>query len=325
MSEIGERIMSPLSEEAHAMVRTDLAGPHVGSAGGRFRYSDDIAESTQAQRSLYTHNDRIPGEAVDAIAGELQSRYPEIVEAMHSGHQGVILDKMAEGLQEKKKIVVDMNHAGLINSGIGFRAPCSALENLGVEFETVSIEGIMLPHLKVWLSKEAPPTQDQEDESGFMPTPSGVKLLSRHAFRSIPKTESTEELRAKFPDEVTAHNRLLKETFQRLMSVDEGMLILVIGSGTHDRRKPGDPSVIEMKPVAQGLIDMFIENELEVAEVAIQDIDEHPFDVTLVEGPEPVTSMEQMNRRKNRLARFMTEKVAGVSYEYSSSGLLLPN
>lgn len=320
MIELGERVLSPLSEQAHAAVRTELAGPHDGSADGRFRYSDDTPENRLAQRSLYNRNESMPGSVVDAIATNLQRGYPEIVGSMHKGHQAVMLDQIAEGLESKKKIVIDMNHAGLIHSGIGFRAVCSALEDLGVEFDTASVEGIMLPHLKVWLNKEDPPLEDDSDKEsggdGFMPTQSGVALVSRNALKAIPNTDNTGELRKRFTKEVSAHTKLYMEVFRKLMASDIGMLVLIIGSGTHDRRKADDPNVIEMKPVAPGLINMFVDNELEVAEMALVDVDGYPFDAILAEGPSPVTSLEQMARRKGRLARLLGEQVAGVSYEY---------
>lgn len=329
MIELGERVRSPLSEEAHSFVRTEMAGPNVGNVGGRFRYSDDTTENRLAQRSLYNRNPHLPGESVDAIAAELEPGYPEMVEAMHKGHQAVLLDQMAEGVQEKKKIVLDMNHAGLIRSGVGFRAVCSALEDLGVEFDTVSVEGIMLAHLKVWLNKGDPPPEEElagkePGEDGFMPTQNGVGLISRNALKVIPNTDSAADFREKFPEEVKAHTKLYKKVFESLMNMDTGMLILIISSGSHDRIRKGNPDVVEMKPVAKGLIDMFVDYELEVAEMGLVDVDGHPFDAFLAEGPQPVTSLEKMARRKGRLARLLGEKVAGVSYEYQDSGLLMP-
>jgi hypothetical protein len=316
-------------------VRTELAGPNVGNMGGRFRWADDTPENRLAQRSLYNVNPALPSEAVDAIATELQPGYAEIVEGMHRGHQAVILDEIAEKVEEKKKVVIDMSHPGLINAGVAYRAVCSALEALGVEFETVSLEGAMLAHLKVWLNKEDPPPLDEDEteastsenpgEDGFIPTQNGIGLISQNALKTIPNTENTEELRKRFKEEVKEHNSLAMEVFEALMNKDVGMAILIIGSGTHDRRRKDDPSVIDMKPVAPRVVKMFMDNELEVAEVAAFDVKEHPFDVQLVEGPVPVTSVKQMNRRKGRLARIMTEQVAGVTFNYNESGLLVPS
>ncbi len=309
-------IPSPLSAETLSMVKDELAAPHEGSVGGRFR----LMKNTPDAIPVYEPNFPVEGLDPDVLAAGLERQYPDIVDSMHSGHQGVILDKIAEGLDENKKMVVNMNHASLLRSGMGFRGLCKALEDIGVNnFETAAVIGVMLTQLEARLSAA-------EEGNDFIPATVVAGLMSDHSIITVPSTERVDSSNImNRRREVIAHQRLAKAVLHELTEREKGMLILIIGSGTHDKITPGeegDKPKLVIGKVRNGTTKLIRENSLDVVQMGVRDIPGQPFDMQLLEAPELLTGKSQMDRKMARTARFLGEGVADVSVEYK--GLVLP-
>lgn len=319
--EIGEAIgvksiQSPLTTEALSVVRNELATPHEGSVGGRFR----VMRNPPDHIPVYEPNFPIEGLDPDVLAAGLEKRYPEIVESMHSGHQGVILDKIAEGLDENKKIVVNMNHASLLRAGSAFRGLCKALEDIGMDnFESAAIIGIMLTQLETRLS-----AGDEGDD--YVPAAVAAGLMSDHSINTVPSTDRVDSSSImQYKKEVIAHQQLAKAVLKELTGREKGMLILIISSGTHDTitsAEDGEKPKLTIGKVRAGTTKLIRENGLHVVQMGVRDIPGQAFDAQLLEAPELLSDKKQMDRKMARTARFLGEGVSDVLVQYKD--LVLP-
>ncbi|HEX5456638.1 MAG TPA: hypothetical protein VFW77_04740 [Candidatus Saccharimonadales bacterium] len=320
-----ETIESPLSPEAIIVIHDELAAPHAGSEDGRFRLVEEIPTSL----ALYEYSEPIPGFSPKELARGLEKkRYPEVVEAMHTGHQAVMLDKIAEGLEDNKKYVLNLNHASLTRSGMGFLALMEALEDIGVtDFETAGVIGAMVTQLEVMLKAYEPGRQKTLTKDDYILATAAAGLICDHRVTTVPNSERVKKsgLMA-YEDEVTGHRTMAKGAFKALSKVDKAMLILLITSGTHDILVPGagaeGKDKLVMRRVGGGSSGLAINNGLEMIQMNVQDIPGYPYNAVLLEPPERITSHEQVERKMVRTARFQQEATPDVEVEYE--GLIHP-
>lgn len=307
--DLGTRVASPMSPEAWEGVR-ELSGRLVETAGGRFRLMPDTAETLDARTSLYIPCLEFENSQVDAVAEGLEPNYPEMVKSMHDAGRGIITNKIAADLDEGKNVAVNMNHPSLVRSGIGFRLICRALEDKGVEFDRAIIGGAAIVNLEVKLGTD--------DGAGFMPAYDAMGLVSDHFFVSVPDTERASQVREKHKKEVSLHNTQMKEKLKELLDGKDGVLLLMLGSGTHDRPATDRSDVIEMAPISDGTCEILMDrqNRLSVVQAAVADIPNKPMEFYLLSGPNKLFSIKQMHREMGRTARFLTLNTLDFIYNY---------
>lgn len=319
-----ETIESPLPPEAIEVIHDELAGPHAGAEGGRFRQVDEIPTTL----NVYEYSEPIPGLSPKDVARGLEpEHYPKAVSAMHKGHQAIILDKVAEGLAEKKKYLVNLNHGSLLRSGKTFLALCEALEDIGVtDFETAGVIGAMVTQLEVALKAAKPGQQDRLKKSDYILATAAAGLICNHRITTVPNSERVNESGlVKYEDDVTGHRGLAKGVMKSISKMDKAMLILLITSGTHDilvpASTPDGKDKLVMRRVKKGTSGLAIDNDLEMIQMGVQDIPGYPFNAVLLEPPEKITNHAQVERKMIRTARFQQEATPDVDVEYE--GLVL--
>jgi hypothetical protein len=305
--------------EAWGEIR-ELARIHEGSAGGRFQPLENTPEHQEVRTSLYLPGAPQTGEFIDDLAEGLEETYPAIAEEINQGAQGDFMDEIASAVNSGGKVVFNMNHAGLFRSGIGYRLPCKALEERGCSFDKAVIGSATLLNLKAQLigkSQREKGLTEEEKASSYVPAYTGVSWISDHFFISIPPTERMKDSGlAAYKDEVSLHNEQMKGLLRKLLDGDEGVLILMLGSGTHDKPKEKDPSTMRMFPISDGTVDFVKDNELLVAEAAILDLPDRPMGFYLMSGPQKINTPEQMHENAAKKARLLGKKAVDVSFEY---------
>ncbi len=320
--DLGPRINSPMSPEAWSEVR-GLSQRLADTAGGRFRLMNETATNQEAMTSLYVPCPEFEAALVDNLAASLEDkykpgRYQEMVEEMHSGGREIVVNNIANDLESGKNIAVNMNHASLVRSGIGFRLLSRALEDKGVAFDKAIIGGAALLNVEVRLDDDevSQSSSEPENEEGFMPAYDAIGLVSNHFFVSVPNTKRAENLREDYGEEVKQHNEQMKQTLAKLLESDEGVLLMMLGSGTHDRPREGDPTTIEMSAISDGTIEMIIENKLGTVQAALLDLPGKPMEFYLLSGPGSLSSKDQMHSEMGRTARFLSQHAPGAFYIY---------
>lgn len=315
-----KKIESPISAEGMHVVRNELALPH---AAGRFRMVKPTPENLSV--SVYEPSERLPSEALDSLAVGIEGeKYLEVADAMLEGRQGELLYTIAEGLEENKKYVVNMNHPSLIRAGEGFSALCRSLERLGADFETAAVVGIMLTQLEVSLLSQKPGEDKPLPDESFMKALAATGFISNHSIITVPNTERVKNSGLmNFEDEVKDHRSLGKDVLSLLTGEErqKGLLALIITGGTHDlyiapeKTKDGQARLI-IRRVGRGSIKLIMENGLEVIQMEVPDIPGQPFDARISEGPELLTRPNQMRQKMIRTAVSIGDKVPDVSVEY---------
>lgn len=311
---LGPKVASPMSPEAWAGV-SELSEQLVKTAGGRFRLIEEDEQSSLSRNSLYLPFPDFDGNAADVLAQNLEDRYQpgryqQMLEEMRIGGRKVIVNKMAAELDEGKNIVVNMNHPSLIRSGIGFRLLSRALEEKGVEFDKAIIGGIALAGVEVSLDT------DDESEGGFIPAYDAVGFVSNHLFVSVPNTKRASRFREKHKKEVDEHNSQMKEKLQELLNNKKGVLLMMLGSGTHDKPHKNNPDIIEIAPISESTIKLMRENRLGLVQAAVSDPPGKPMSFYLLGGPRNLLSTDQMHREMHTTAGFLTANSPDKRYIY---------
>lgn len=315
-----EKIESPISPAGIHVVRNELALPH---ATGRFRMVKPTPENLSV--SVYEPNPRLSSEELDGVAVGIEGEgYIEVADAMLEGRQGELLYTIAEGLEENKKYVVNMNHPSLIRAGEGFAALCRSLEKLGVDFETAAVVGIMLTQLEVSLLAQKPGEDKPLPDESFMKALAATGFISNHSIITVPDTERVNSSGLMgLKDEVKDHRGLGKDVLSHLTGEEreKGLLALIITGGTHDlyiapeQAQDGKARLI-IRRVGRGSVRLIMENGLEVIQMEVPDIPGQPFDARISEGPELLTRTTQMREKMLRTAESIGKRLPGVLVEH---------
>lgn len=315
-----ETIQSPISPEGLIVARNELSAPNAD--GDRFRLAKMPAGKILTS-PLYIPDPLVSSDVVDQLATGIEPRYTEVADAMLEGEQGDIVYQIAEGLENDENYMVNMNHASLFRSGVGHRGLCRALEKLGVKFDKALFAGIMLAYLEVRLGEDVPGREDPPSDEEYMQALAATGFLG-HTIVTVPNSEKVKKSGLmEFEDEVTLHRKMGKQVLSCMADHENGMIALIIGSGTHDiLTMPEDGAErpkLTIKRVPEGSARLAIENKLKVIQMSITDVPGYPFDATLVRPPTEITHPDQMHGLMLDTTYDLRAKMPGITVEYEGA------
>lgn len=297
-------------EEYGAMLQ-----PHLESSGGLLGLLPSNPELYPAQEyECY----RIKGEpqaadTIEIFANRADARFPRYIESLQSPESQKIIQTAGEFMKSGGNIILLTNHGSFIDIAMAMAGQYCALDRSGFS-----------PHTGIILNKTVSRAgYILEEDAPIVPATDVLKFLCNDVYLSFPRTESMMKSKISkfFSDDVKDHNRRIRKDITERLS-EGGYMLAVAGSGATDKAEPGNPGIIRMGSLSDGMIQLMTKEDKKKPTLVL------PMAVWL-EGneavyefcsdiPKAVTSKEEAHGLMRQISSRLNRIVPDKKFQYTA-------